>query len=47
MFGSTPINHKKHEDYKTVRQWNEIDPFLKWMVTGNKKRVKCDYIFRK
>ncbi|GFX14611.1 mariner transposase [Trichonephila clavipes] len=33
--------------YKALAKWNEIDPFLKRMVTGDKKWVTHDNIVRK
>ncbi|GFX18694.1 uncharacterized protein TNCV_3018521 [Trichonephila clavipes] len=49
--GATPINTKNLMDRisicETLAKWNEIDPFLKRMMTGDEKWVTYDNIVRK
>ncbi|CAK9811656.1 Histone-lysine N-methyltransferase SETMAR [Anthophora quadrimaculata] len=49
--GATPINTKKHDEsnfhLRSIGQRNEIDLFLKRMVTGDEKWVTYDNIVRK
>ncbi|GFU45228.1 putative DD34D transposase [Trichonephila clavipes] len=43
----TPKNMDRISICEALDKWNEIDTFLKWMVTGDEKWVPCYNIVRK